>query len=289
MNRLLRDASLLKADPTLATLLGAGDRLVTSTGPGEITDFTGKKFPTFFRLKKDGKSNVIVKHCPLNRTIRRLWNGEFTARFRAPEGATIGDHVEINVTVSDIEREKYRNTPPGPFATLIDLVVDPEDNSVPTPSGKPTKPSTNRPNINGKVMAPRLALPNIAEIRRDDWQDKYSEHTALRIRHGENESYDFVVNMDNTCLLTELKRSPAADKSMVAYWFKYGLALCAMGVLLEQKQNPQDAESNAESDDNNRLNGEDLDILGRLTDGLARVIVPVIRSLSKGPRVPTTV
>jgi hypothetical protein len=307
---------LLKADPTLATLLGVGDRLVTTTGTGEVIDFKGKKFPTFFRLKKQPDSGVLVRHCPMNKTVRvewetdapndyferadspgellidpgelcehqRLWKGEFTARFRVPEGARVGDRVRINVTVTDVEREKWRGTEQGPFVTALELVVEPEDNSPPKPPGKP---STKQPQQNGKVTAPRLALPKILEIRRDKWNGKYNEYTALRINHAEaDDTYDFIVNMDNTCLLTELKRSPSSERALIGFWFKYGLALCALGVLQQQKQqvNSENAQRREGIADDN-TDGEDLEALGRITDGLARVIVPVIRSLSKGPGV----
>jgi len=191
---------------------------------------------------------VLVKPCPLNRTVRvewetdaandyfdrtdspgellmdpgelcehkRLWNGEFTARFRPPSGVQVGDRVTIALTVTDFEREKYRDTPKGPFTSRFELAVETEDNSPPNSSGKP---SPKAPNPNGKAKAPRLDLPTITEVHRDEWKPDYTEHTALRIRHGEtDDNYVFVVNMDNTFLLTEMKRSAATDNP----WWRSG-------------------------------------------------------------------
>ena len=55
---------LIKTDPSLAGLFGAGEQLVTSTGPGDPISYRGKQFPTFFRLSKEPKGG-LVKSCPL--------------------------------------------------------------------------------------------------------------------------------------------------------------------------------------------------------------------------------
>src|SRR6266704_2335912 len=127
---------LLKADPSLAALFSLGNRLVTRTGPGPAVPFNGKKFPTFFRLEKNPKDGVL-KPCPVNRTCRldfetdatndyfsrsdspgriatepanlieysHLWNGEFTARFRAPWNVKPGERISVKVTVSDVQTD----------------------------------------------------------------------------------------------------------------------------------------------------------------------------------------
>lgn len=306
---------LLKADPTLAALLGVGDRLVVTTGTGQPPEFHGRKFPSFFRLKRQPKAEAVVKHCAVNRTVRvewetdaandyfsrselpgelmiepgelcehtRLWSGEFTARFHVPGSLPIGTRIPVSVMVTDIERETFQGSPNGPFRTNFELVIDPAETTQPRPSGAP---STKAPRVNGKATAPRLALPQITEIRRDQWGDSWDEFSALRIKHGsDDDSFDFVVNMDNAFLQTEMQKSPSPDKSLVAFWFKYGLALCALGVLHDQKQRPAQASGGdgAGAGDGGVLS--DLETLGRLTDGLARVIVPVIRSLFRGPQV----
>src|SRR6266446_3944635 len=61
---------LLKSDPTLASILGIGGNVISTTGPSsEPVPFVGRKFPTFFRIAKEPK-NGLIKNCPLNRTIR---------------------------------------------------------------------------------------------------------------------------------------------------------------------------------------------------------------------------
>ena len=61
--------SLLKVDPSLASLFGSGDRLVTRTGPGPLREFEGREFPSFFRIANEPETG-LVKQCPLNKTCR---------------------------------------------------------------------------------------------------------------------------------------------------------------------------------------------------------------------------
>ena len=111
--------------------------------------FTGRKFPTFFRIVKEPK-NGLVKNCPLNRTVRvefetdaangyferpdcpgsitfdppnlsvssHLWDGKFTAKFQMPYDAGVGDKVKMRVTVTDIERD----TKGEPFISEFTMV-----------------------------------------------------------------------------------------------------------------------------------------------------------------------
>ena len=61
---------LLKSDPTLASILGIGGNIISSTGPSsDGVPFNGKKFPSFFQILKEPKSG-LSKTCPLNRTVR---------------------------------------------------------------------------------------------------------------------------------------------------------------------------------------------------------------------------
>jgi hypothetical protein len=61
---------LLKSDPTLASILGIGGNVVSTTGPSnDPVPYHGKKFPTYFRIVKEPKAG-LSKWCPLNRTVR---------------------------------------------------------------------------------------------------------------------------------------------------------------------------------------------------------------------------
>lgn len=305
--------SLLRSDPTLASLLGAGTRIVTSAGPGEPPKFAGRRFPTYFRLAKEPKEG-LVKGCPVNRTCRvefetdavndylsradspgtivfdppdlcehsHLWNGVFSTRFRVPWNAKPGDLIPVIVTVTDVEREKTGR----PFVTRFNLKAEAEVEGPPPPPGPRRPRGPHEPHA--KEMAPRLALPEIVEVRKEDWERYgFDEFSAILIRHGDNdEGHVFYINVDNAYLLTDLVKAREEDKPLLKFWFKYGLTLGAMGILQEMRRraaanrNGRDGENG--SGDENTV--EDLAKVSRYASGLARVIVPIIRSLYRGPQ-----
>ena len=49
---------LIRNDPGLADLFGAGGRIIKSTGPGLGQPFKGRQFPTYFRLENETQGRV---------------------------------------------------------------------------------------------------------------------------------------------------------------------------------------------------------------------------------------
>jgi hypothetical protein len=297
---------LLKADPMLARLFGGGDRLITKTGPGPEVPFNGKKFPTYFRLIKD-PAGGLMKHCPVNLTCRvefetdavndyfkradspgsihvdppniiehaHLWNGRFTAQLRAPWNAKPGDRIEVKVVVEDIQTQT-RNSP---FISRLTIIADPEAERRPSESNggrTRSKPGNN-------ASAPALAIPEVKE--------KYfgKPQPSLEVRHDANGGLEYFVNLDNAYLVTELTRAKEEDRPLVKFWFKYGLLLCALGMLKEQQERAERAaqQKDAENDDEVTA-ADDLKQVSLFCDGIARVIIPVIRTLYRGPQLVST-
>jgi hypothetical protein len=300
---------LLKSDPTLATLFSVGDRLVTSVGPGPSAPFLGRRFPTFFRIADEPKSG-LVKHCPVNRTCRvifetdaandyfdridcrgsittdppsliehsHLWNGVFTAKFAAPWNLDPGQQAKVAVRVTDVEAESRSR----PFDNAFTLIAERETEPNPNPPSNGA-PRRNRPQQTSKSTAPRLAIPDVVDERRPN-----EPYSSLRISHSDDGGYDFFLNVDNAFLLTELTRAKEDDRPLVKFWFKYGLALCALGMIQEGKRRAESSEpkENGDSDNTDQVDGEDLQRIAVYCNGLARVIVPVIRTLYRGPLLP---
>jgi len=307
---------LLQSDPALASLLSGGDRLTTSTGPGDPVPFVGKQFPSYFRIAKEPKTG-LVKGCPVNRTCRvefetdatndyfnrascpglitidppnlcehsHLWNGVFSTRFRVPWNAQPGDIVEVKVKVQDVRAE----TSEKPFVSRFKIKAEKEAEDAPSPSGQHGE-ARRKPQQNGKHSGPTLAPPTPHEVRRDAWKTRtppFDEYTSIQVCNDGTGGYDFFINMDNTYLLTELLRSKDADKPLVKFWFKYGLMLCAIGMLQDERRRgenrvtPSGAEDGEETTD-----GPSLDAINRYCTGLSRIIIPVIRRLYRGPELP---
>lgn len=306
---------LLKSDPTLASILGVGGNVITTTGPSSTpAPFNGRKFPTYFRLVKEPKGG-LVKFCPLNRAVRvefetdaendyfsrtdcpgtmildppnlcvssHLWDGKFTSKYQMPYDAKVDDIVGMTVAVTDIERDLKDHAFVSQFT--IKGVAEADD-TLPPPSGDP--PRGSRQNEKGKQSSPQLATPDIREVRRSQWNDpqfQFDDFSAMKIINAdEGSGYVFFVNMDNRFLINELHRTKTEDGNLVRHWFKYGLVLSALGILKEMQRRA--AEHKHAVDDIDQL---DLESIGRLCTGLARVMVPIIRALYKGPGLLQTV
>ena len=297
---------ILRNDPNLRALFGVGDRLVSRVGPATVEEYKGLRFPTYFRLK--GGRDQAVKCLPLNRTcvvemetdaandyfdrmespgqmdmrpdVRktgRLWNGIYTARLVPPEGAEPGETVEIAVQVTDPDREVHGG---APFLLTIRLeIAEPEDAEV-APSGA----STPKRPANGRSEAPRLALPEIAEIRKDDWEaydPPFTDTEVLRVARSGSGTFDFMLNLDNRYLIAELRNAKQTDHDLIRYQFKWGMTLCALGQLHYLKQTTHTGAEDSESSDSNGI--DEVDLVNRTIAGVGMVIVPIIRNLFRGP------
>jgi hypothetical protein len=304
---------LLKTDPTLATILGIGSNVISTTGPSVTPDpFHGRRFPTFFRISNEPKGGVL-KSCPLNRTIRlefetdadngyfdrtdcpgsitfdppnlcassHLWDGKFLTRFQMPFDAKVGDVVNMTVTVTDIER-MARGEPFVSHFTLKGATI--AGDTPPPPAGKRTPGY--KGNENGKHSSPQLATPDIREVQRENWDDpqfEFNEYSALKIIHAdEGQGYIFFVNMGNKFLVHELHKTKEDDGGLVKHWFKYGVVLSALGILKELERYDEE-QKGKESEEERGSEGIDLETVGRFCCGIARVVVPMIRALHKGP------
>jgi hypothetical protein len=298
-------SELLKSDPMLARLFGSGDRLVTKAGPGPEVPFTGRKFPTIFRLTKN-PAGGLVRHCPVNLTCRiesetdaandyfirpdspgsisvdppniiehsHLWNGRFNAQLRVPWNANPGDRIDVRVTVEDVTRS-------APFESRFTIIADPE--APPRKPGPPpnddanTRPGTSR-------SGPTLAIPDVKE------KHFIEPRPSLQVRHDDRGQHEYFLNLDNAYLVTELARTKDADKPLLKFWFKYGLLLCALGMLKEQddraeakKDEAKEEKDEGESDTEAASEMDSLAQVNFYCDGIARVIIPIIRSLYRGP------
>ena len=283
--------SLLKADPTLASLFGNGNRLVTKVGPGEVQPYSGKQFPSFFRLTKNPRGGLI-KHCPVNLTCRvefetdavndyfkrgnspgkitidppnliehsRLWNGRYTALVRTPWDTQPGDAVKVKVTVTDLERPMKS----APFISKFTLIAD------------PALDRKTRNDRRDRTKKPRLgAGSDIPELR---WHDFTDTEVSLEVRHGDQGRYDYIANKKNKFLSAELIKAKDDEQDIVKHWFGYGLLLCALGMMKAGNERV-----GANTDDDTETVGENLTLINTHCNGIARVIVPIIRTLYRPP------
>jgi len=301
---------LIKKDPGLAKLFGFGGTIFSPAGPGAFHKFEGRKFPTYFRIEKEPKGG-LTKRCPLNKTVRvdfetdvenlyfsrpnergelrlepsldliessHLWNVRFSIHFRVPWNAKVGDQFPIRVFISDASRAT-------PFVCELSLIADEEVDAKKQPPGsinRPKDPHSPAP----KTGTPALQIPNPIEVRKLEWskQGFKHEYEALKLKRSDN-GLDFYINIDHPVLVTEMSNHKE-DPRLIKFWFKWGITLAALAMVrnAEERQKKDARGPNGGGSSNTIENdGPDLEQIGDACDGLARAIIPIIRSLHDGP------
>jgi hypothetical protein len=300
---------LLNNDPALMALFNIGEALPFTVGPTDVEVFHGRRFPTFFRVADDHGGSA--RDCPLGSFIRiefvtdasndyftrlespgtwaispvdvyefkRMWNGVFVMHFFPPPNARVGDVLPVRLEVGDIDRAARGL---DPFVCDFQLRVRAPRLIVVNPSGERHEPRA--PKQNGQRKAPRLAIPHVNVVRKEQWASHnppFGVDESFRVVTNEGGN-DFYVNLDARPLISYL-RSTKEPEELVVHWFKWGLTLCALGLLRGFERN---SVKKASGDDTGEQGSEPdydvIDIVNRSANGLAEVIIPIIRNLYRG-------
>ncbi|MFC1998835.1 hypothetical protein ACFLVR_04235 [Chloroflexota bacterium] len=298
LNKILQD--MVKKSPPLARLFGIGKRLSNPfklTGASSDEVFKGKRYPTYFKLVNKAKGK-LTKNCPENWRFRvtfetdanndyfdrdnevgaftlkangqiiddvtlNLWNGIANLTACLPKTYEVGDSIEYISEVQD-------STQLGPFRDAFDVIVISEKPHVP---GSPDSKKRTGKKDKGKdrEIASLLDLPKIIPVRREQWDDyKFDDYSALAVLSNGDGGYDYFVNVDNICLLTELKNTKL-DAEVLTYRFQWGMALIGLAML-------EDHESNSKENDDSSE-----DIFGNIkkfTKAISPILLPMIAGLS---------
>ena len=260
---------------------------------------TGKKYPTYFRLKRK-TSKDIIKDCPMNWRFRIQYEtdaendyferdddpGKFTL---LANGIDVTDYTLslwngiANLTVALPKRIKpdyilqYTSliqdaTKWQPFEDVFKVrVIDkkPHNKSGETPPPPPPP----GPRDNGKHEPSYLNIPQVTDVHRDNWEAHgFDEYDALEIVPTGGGKYDFFVNVDNICLLTELKyANPAIDVELLTAQFRYGIVLIGLSLIRELS-----------GVDNHNSDEESIpDKVKFLTRAVSSILIPMISTLSQ--------
>lgn len=290
---------LVKGDPTLGSLFGGGKKLKLPIGKiPDPTPYEGLKFPTIFKIANEPKEGLI-KRCPKNHSCRvefetnasndyfsrvsdrghfsvksivtplssvHLWNGRASVRFEPPVGSNPGDQYSIQIEVIDSSRV-------DPFQSQFMMVVEPDTPSPPPHPEYPPKPK-------GSQLT---GIPNVWPVTHDQWAKYgFDETSALAIRRGEEKQLDFFINMDNIYLKNEIARRKSTEKTLIEYYFKYGLSLLALGVLHVKHDSIEDTEEEASEKEETEWPPQIVkDEISETCRGAAITIIPIIIQLGK--------
>jgi hypothetical protein len=263
---------ILEKSPTLSKFFIKGLAL---SNPFNLTNvesqkkFQGKFFPTFFSLihkypqespkiahlkskfrvqyktdvvndyfdrsKDGGIFKLYLNNEEISNYSLNLWKGTATLNLSV-------DNYSINQILKFKSIVLDNNKLAQPFTEEFYVKVEKEQ-VISTGNGSRILPPSNK---EGKksVNKDRLALPDIIPIRKQEWE-KYSfdKESALKvICNGEND-YDFLINLDNIHLLTELKYSYKDEIKLLEARYQYGMVLIGLALLNENENVDEDAYS----------------------------------------------
>lgn len=297
---------IVKNNPTLAKLLGTGERITSpfKSETATITqDFNGKKFPTFFELKI-GKSGEFIKEVYLGQRFKvqfntdaednyfkrdedpgilnvncdgekygsgivNLWKGTATLNLELPDEAKINDIFEFEVTVTDATRI-------SPFLNIFKVNIKGEAKQHETKEPGERKDPIKKGK--GQEQKPTtLGIPEVLEATEADYPTyNFNKESGLKLQQQSEEKYYFVVNIDNIFLKNEQKNSPKTDPVLLKEQFKLGLSLIALAILNEHEKTKIQNGSNENGGEEN----VDEEIYN-VTKSVSPFILPIIRDLGE--------
>ena len=291
--------TILKKSPTLSKLFIKGIRLPNPFKVIKAKaqkEYTGKKYPTYFKLTKEYKK-ANPKHCPINSKFRlqyktdavndyfdrdsdsgrfilndsdnvitnsnfsiNLWNGLANLNVELPLGVKVGDKLEFQSVVNDINRI-------DPFEEVFYVVVGEKTTSKPSPSGKRKPPSTNEKGDDVEKQS-YLELPNVVEVYKENWDNhNFNRDSALRVIDSGENGNDFFINMENIHLLTEKKANTKLNSKLLDARYKYGMVLLGIALLKDVEESNENEEESVYSK------------ITYLTKAVSPILLPLISGL----------
>jgi hypothetical protein len=222
----------------------------------------------------------------------RLENGIAILSMELPPNIQVGDHLDFLAIVADPTLvDEFSNE----FALSVKPEVKPGSSH-----GERRKPPSSEAGKEREMPA-GIAMPNITTVAESEWREHdppFDKYTALRVRitdstdNGESSGkdghdiYDFLINMDNTYLKSELKDAKA-DIQLVQKRWQYALVLVGLAMLHDDKQRnrtvAQSAKERTWQDQDRESEDHPSERIGQrieyLTTAIAPVLLPMIESL----------
>ncbi len=290
----------IKNSPSLSKLFIDGVKITNPfnlTASGTSSKFEGKQYPTYFDPRKEFTRSK-PKHCPRNQRFRvqfetdaandyftrevlpgsfsfysdggspitdyvlNLWNGIANLTATLPAEISKGELVEFNAEVADDTRvNAFRPS----FWVVVDSPVAKREGGR-GPRSKP--PGTEG---EGRKKPSSLGLPNVIEVHRKEWgKYRFGKETALAVKDGGDDGYDFFVNMDNVYLLTEIRGRTTFEPDVLKAQYMYGMVLVGISLL-----------KTLEESEDGREEGSVYEQIENVTRAIAPILIPMITTLSE--------
>lgn len=235
--------------------------------------FEGRKFPTYFNLRQEGRkkahlgSRFRVQYITdaVNDYLTResepgdfrlyvgreridcainMWNGYVNVNINLPTSQP-GDILQFR-------SELYDNSRPEPFVDHFEVEVMAPKRKTRGKAGE-RKPPISDEKGQHELFKGKVGMPNIIEVHKQSWgQYGFGKYDCLKIINNGEMGYDFAINVDNRYLLSELLVTEGVSELKMKY--QYVVALLGMALL----------HSNMEEQ------------AGEITRAISPVIIPII-------------
>lgn len=313
--------SLLKQSPTLASLFLHGNRIAnpfkTKSVSPSTKEYTGKRYPTFFKFKGKEYGSILEKNCHINYRCRvsfetdaendyfsrkidkglftlhikykenlvpaknfvgpNLQNGIASLSVQLPEECSIGETIGFIAITNDMSRVE-------PFINQFNVKI--MDVAVTKGTkGKRRKPPEDEEG-NDRELPSKIALPKITPVREDKWdlyEPPFNKYTALRVIYaGESETGEKKDVYDffvnmDNTYLKADLKSTSIDIPLIEARFMWGMALLGLAILHNAEKTPEKENNISRDDDENDKNIEY--VVESVTKAIAPILLPMIDGL----------
>jgi hypothetical protein len=214
--------------------------------------------------------------------VLNLQNGVASLSIPLPSDVEIGRSLRYQAIVNDCSRlQPFINT----------FIVTVKDAQHPSGDKASRRKPPSKQEGHDRERTAGIQLPNVVLVEEKEWQNHsppFDKYTGMRIRNTGNsgdaeagtssvEVYDFLINMDNLYLKTELKTTKS-ETDLVRAQFKYGMVLIGLALLqqdMASQQKQDDSEEKIESE-----NGANIEkTIEEFAKAIAPVLIPMINSL----------
>lgn len=236
--------------------------------------FNRAESPGTFSLKNTSGADLA----DVDTYVLNLLDGIATLTLTLPDACKVGDVLIYCATVSDPASIE-------PFINNIRLKVVAASEGAGGNGKRRKRPSKKRGQ--DREQQSGLQLPNIVDVHEDEWGNDFDKYSALRVKNtgsidvdesshnGEENAYDFFVNIDNVYLKSELK-SGYEDAEVVRARFRYGVVMVGLA-MIQDFTREQRNEGASDNDDEEPVDIEEQ--VFRVTKAISPVILPIIESL----------
>jgi hypothetical protein len=213
----------------------------------------------FDRSKDTGLFKLFINEKEIPSSSLNLWNGIATLNFPIL-GYSINQILKFKSIISD------NHNLANPFVEEFFVRIESEQ-KFNGGNGKRIPPASEK-NGQKNVNQEGLALPNIIQIRKEEWEIySFDKESALKVKGNNEDGYDFFINLDNIHLLTELKLSKQEDMKILEARYQYGMVLIGLALLNDSENNSNEV-------------GDDIYAqIFKITKRISPILIPMIGSL----------